>query len=440
MRRRSQSIRHTATAPADAHQKKRSPICGIVSRSFKPLNPQRKGVIVKCVIAGAGVAGCIVARALARVPGLEVICLEQVAASDHSESGTGLNVGPNAVRALLEHDPQLHAAVLARSYLWHTWRISLTDGTELFRLPLSQVADNPGIRIRWSELYTALRGEAAGLIRYDTRITAVSRAAANGRLSVEIDASGQSERIDDIDLLVAGDGRYSLVRKLLAGTPPITQHGVVIFRLLVPDTSSGLVDDYEQWFNGPNRLLAFRVPGEAIYIAGTFPIEPGAPVPDSARDGAWLAALYTPHVRPPSAQCAWMIEQIRENVDTIHWARLQESPPLYALPDAPVLLLGDAAHGMVPTLGQGATQAIEDACVAARLLEAGLREPHAEVAALITRFAALRDERIRFAMQFSLDASDTLMAGADPVAGTLAKTEPAFLSQLERLYRDITRV
>ena len=107
---------------------------------------------MKCVIAGAGVAGCIVARALARVPGLEVICLEQVSASDHSESGTGLNIGPNAARALLEHDPQLHAAVLARSYPWVTWRISLTDGTELFRLPLSSVADNPGIRIRWSEL------------------------------------------------------------------------------------------------------------------------------------------------------------------------------------------------------------------------------------------------------------------------------------------------
>jgi len=396
---------------------------------------------VKCVIAGAGVAGCIVARALARVPGLEVICLEQVSASDHSESGTGLNIGPNAAGALLEHDPQLHAAVLARSYPWLTWRISLTDGTELFRLPLSSVADQPGIRIRWSELYTALRGEAAGLIRYDTRILDVAvNGSKNGRLQVEFESGGQHGRIEDIDLLVAGDGRYSVVRKLLAGPPAITQHGIVIFRLLVPDTSEGLIDDYEQWFNGPNRLLAFRVPGEAIYIAGTFPIEPGAPVPDSARDPDWLASLYTPSSRAPSAQCAWMIEQIRTNVDTIHWARLQESPPLYAVPGGRVLLLGDAAHGMVPTLGQGATQAIEDACVAARLLEDGLRLPDASVASLIERFASLRDERIRFVMNFSLEASDTLMAGADPVAGTLAKLEAPFLSQLEKLYRDITRV
>ena len=182
------------------------------------------------------------------------------------------------------------------------------------------------------------------------------------------------------------------------------------------------------------------MPGEAVYIAGTFPIEPGAPIPDGARDGQWLSGLYTPPDRPPSAQCRWMIDQIREHVASIHWARLQESPPLYALPGGRVLLLGDAAHGMVPTLGQGATQAIEDACVAARLLEEGLRQPDASIASLITRFAALRDERIRFAMRFSLDASDTLLAGADPVAGTLAKLEPPFLAQLEKLYRDITRV
>ena len=50
---------------------------------------------------------------------------------------------------------------------------------------------------------------------------------------------------------------------------------------------------------------------------------------------------------------------------TMHWARMQEHDVLYADPVSNVLYLGDAAHGMVPTLGQGATQAIEDACVAA---------------------------------------------------------------------------
>lgn len=95
---------------------------------------------------------------------------------------------------------------------------------------------------------------------------------------------------------------------------------------------------------------------------------------------------------------------------------------------------------MVPTLGQGATQAIEDACVAAQVLGRGLRDSHADIRGLVNRIAALRQERIRFAMQFSIDASDTLLAGADPVSGTLKKAERPFLDQLEKLYRGITRL
>ena len=73
---------------------------------------------MKIAVTGAGVAGCIMARALAACPQLEVICLEKVEASDHSESGTGLNLGPNAMLALRRHSAALHAAVLARSYPW----------------------------------------------------------------------------------------------------------------------------------------------------------------------------------------------------------------------------------------------------------------------------------------------------------------------------------
>lgn len=398
---------------------------------------------MKVVIIGAGVAGCIVARALARLPGAEVICLEKVESSDHSESGTGLNVGPNAIKALRRHDAALCDAVLARSHPWRRWRISLTDGTLLFDLPLAQVADNEGIRIRWSELYAALRGEAAGLVRYGANVSRLGYAdGSESRLFVEYTLGAAVGRIDEIDLLVAGDGRYSVTRAQFAGVPEMRQHGVVIYRLLVRDTSGGLIDDYEQWFNGPNRLLAFRVPGDAIYIAGTFPIPAGAEVPPEARNAAYLRALYTPVGARPSAQCAWLIDRICANVDTIHWARLQESPPLYTDARGHVLYLGDAAHGMVPTLGQGATQAVEDACVAADLLIrrfSGTADG-AGVPAVLLEFVRLREERIRFVMDFSREASDTLEAGSDPVEGAKKKFAAPFREKLKRLYRDVTQV
>ena len=90
---------------------------------------------------------------------------------------------------------------------------------------------------------------------------------------------------------------------------------------------------------------------------------------------------------------------------------------------------------MVPTLGQGASDAIEDACVAADLIAnayaAGSRSPRD----WLTAIAQARSERVRFVMDFSLDASDTMFEGADPVAGSLHKTRPEFLAKRSRVYR-----
>src|SRR6266480_3123401 len=104
---------------------------------------------------------CGMARRLALLAGVEVICLERVVRDDHSEAGTGLNIGPNAVKALTAIDPELAESITRASYPWRNWRISLTDGAVLFDLPLARVAEGPGWRIRWSELYRVLR-EAAG--------------------------------------------------------------------------------------------------------------------------------------------------------------------------------------------------------------------------------------------------------------------------------------
>ena len=115
--------------------------------------------------------------------------------------------------------------------------------------------------------------------RYGCEITEVSRDPADPRkTSVAWTHDGKPRRLDGIDLLIAGDGRYSAVRRAISGEPASAADSASrSFALLVPDTSNGLIDDYEQWFNGPNRLLSFRVPPDHVYVAGTFPISPEAP-------------------------------------------------------------------------------------------------------------------------------------------------------------------
>jgi salicylate hydroxylase len=132
-----------------------------------------------------------------------------------------------------------------------------------------------------------------------------------------------------------------------------------------------------------------------------------------------------------------MIDAICANIAETHWARMQEHELLYRATDCDVLYLGDAAHGMVPTLGQGATQALEDAANAAALIARHYRDGHHGVESWLSDIETLRADRMRFVMEFSLDATDTMLEGADPVKGTLHKNEPAFRDRLKALYGNV---
>ncbi|MDR7095612.1 FAD-dependent monooxygenase [Hydrogenophaga laconesensis] len=392
----------------------------------------------KIVIVGAGVAGSILVRRLAALPGVAVTCLERVAPDDHSEAGTGLNVGPNAIKALRACDPTLADEVIRQSLPWTQWRTSLADGTVLFDLPLARVADNAGIRIRWSELYRILRSGASPAIRYGCEVTSIGASPTDPhRTRVAWTENGQAHTIDGIDLLIGTDGRYSATRAAFSGLPEARHVGVAILRVLVQDRSQGLVDDYEQWFNRHHRLLAFRVPPDHIYIAGTYPIEPGAAIPDDWKTPEGMRRAFLPEGREASPAVRWLVNAMCEQTEHAHWARMQESDVRFVEPVRQVLYLGDSAHGMAPTLGQGATQAMEDASCAALLIEAAMRAGRHGVRDWLDAIDLARRERIRFAMELSVRATDTMLQGADPVAGARWKTEDPFIDDLTRLFRDV---
>jgi salicylate hydroxylase len=236
---------------------------------------------MRIVVVGAGVAGSIVTRALASLPGLEVVCLERNQHGDQSETGTGLNIGPNGVHALEVHAPSLAASIAEASFPWRRWKVSLTDGTPLFDLLLASVANCDGWRIRWSEFYRILRKAASPNIVYHATLTQVAASGSDPtKTTIEWIEAGSRKSLSEIDLLIGADGRYSQVRRAISGEVEARHVGVAMSRALVPDTSGGLIDDYEQWFNGPNRLLAFRVPPAHVYATCAFPIGVGESIPE----------------------------------------------------------------------------------------------------------------------------------------------------------------
>jgi 2-polyprenyl-6-methoxyphenol hydroxylase-like FAD-dependent oxidoreductase len=393
--------------------------------------PNKRPRIVVC---GAGIAGSLITSGLTGRDDVEVICLEKVDSAGHADAGTGLNVGPNAIKSLMSVIPERATEMVANSLPWRRWTIGLTGGKQLMDLPLGDIADNFGIRIRWSEFYALLRGPIAENIIYGAELEACGRDE-SGLFVRYTSTGGAVETIGDIDLLISGDGRYSRIREHFFGKEPPSFLGVCLYRILFPVGADCPIDDYGQWFNGPNRLLAFRVPGDLVYCAGSFTLPEDGIIRDGMKTVEALRGYYTPADAPLSRECQFLVDAIVGNVDRIHWARLQDGTVRFTGSPG-VLLVGDSAHPMVPTLGQGATQAAEDAAVVVDEVRQALRRG-GNLDGTAERVDQRRRDRVQFVLDFSRDATDTMLAGSDPVTGTLNKLEKPFQDRLKRLYRDV---
>lgn len=408
--------------------------------TMSPQKGARNAKPLRIAVIGLGVAGGVVANGLAARADVELIAVEKVGPADHAHAGNGLNIGPNALRVLDATLPGLAASLRAAGLPWTQWRAALSDGRPLYRIALDEVADTPGLRIRWSELYRAIRAPLRQVARYRTQIAdlAVAPGRKRGAISFTLlsEETGARERVEGIDLLIAADGRYSALREALCGTPVTRFLGVANFRTLLADGPASGIEDLEQWYTGPNRLLAFRLPDGAVYLSGNFPTDANNEVPESWKARDWLRAAYLPESGRVDPRCRWLIETLMRDGGALHWSRAQEIDMAFRDASGGVLFLGDSAHAMAPTLGQGATQAIEDAC--ALLIALRHADPRAlDIPAFTAAFEETRAGRVDFVRRFSWEASDTLLRGADPVAGNEAKAGAAYRAKLHRLYTEV---
>ena len=389
---------------------------------------------MKIGVIGTGVAGSLfVAAARRDSPKADIRAFDRIAPGERDEAGTGLNIGPNALKALRRDGGLCVDALHAVSLPWRRWVIALTNGTKLIDLDMLDVAEEPGLRIRWADLYGVLRAQSAASTTHGCMLEALEDDSAGRLMPVFRDPDGGLVRHGAFDLLVACDGRYSRLREIVAGKPKSTFPGIGTWRLLVRNVTECPIDDYGQYFCGNSRLLSFRLPDNDVYIAGSFPLMGEGSIPDATKSFSEQRKFFEPADGRASPEVAWMLKMLEQHIADVNWARTQEIDTLHQAHDGRVLLLGDAAHAMFQTLGQGATQAIEDALVAASILRAGPVSSQGFCAA----YEARRGDRVAFAKQFTRDATDTLLPGNDPVTGALAKAQEPFLGHLRKLYLDV---
>ncbi|MBR7673286.1 FAD-dependent monooxygenase, partial [Streptomyces daliensis] len=200
----------------------------------------------------------------------------------------------------------------------------------------------------------------------------------------------------EAELVVAADGIHSPARgALFPGHPGPRYVGFTTWRLVVPELARPFTP-HETW--GRGVLWGTQpLPDGRTYAYATAAVSPGGSSPDGElaellrRFGGW-------HEPVPALLAAAAPEDVLRS-DAYRMARA-----LPAYHRGRVALLGDAAHAMPPTLGQGGNQAVEDAVVLAHHVR-NVRHAGSSATALPVALAAYSAERLPRTMEIVRRAS-----------------------------------
>lgn len=313
----------------------------------------------KAVIAGAGIGGLGAAIALG-LRGWDVQVLERAPAL--TEVGAGVQIGPNGVRLLeaLGVMPALEPWVFEPKAI--EARRGRT-GQRFFHLPMGEAAV-----ARWGTRYLQMhRADLLGAL--EKRLAEVAPdAIVTGHSITGYDDTAlltQSGHRFAGDLLIGADGLRSVIRSQMLGPDAPRYTGATAWRCLVedPEICASLPDVGCIW-TGPGRhAVTTKVRGgRVVNFVGV--VDRPEPVPEDWETTAPKAAAVQDF-----AEFVDPIPRLLDRAHVIHRWGLYDRAPLPRWSDGPVALIGDAAHPMVPSMAQGAVQAIEDAWVLADELD-----------------------------------------------------------------------
>ncbi|MEU4561264.1 NAD(P)/FAD-dependent oxidoreductase [Actinoplanes sp. NPDC023936] len=355
----------------------------------------------RALIAGGGIAGAVAAIALHRAGWEPRVFEARERGAD--ERGAFLTVAVNGVAALrdLGLDPE---RALAAGFPTPTLAMRNSRGRQLAVLPLGGPAADGSTTttIRRADLYAALRSavtergipiehgrRAAGFTEHPDGVTASpglpGAARRSGGVSVTFEDGGAAEG----ELLVGADGIRSRIRAVLnpgaaepaylgllnaggftgrpvdAGAPGLVQMAFgrrAFFGWVAEPAPQSRV----WWFANPPRRA---------------PVRPGEFTPETWKH--YLIDLFAGDDLPAA-------EIIRASDEVLGPWNTEDLRRVPVWRSRRTVLIGDAAHAVAPSSGQGASMAIEDAVTLGRCLEA-IGDP----AVALERYERLRRARVR---------------------------------------------
>ncbi len=318
---------------------------------------------MKAVVVGGGIGGLNAALCFDKF-GWEVEILEQ--AAELEDIGAGIQISPNGMHVLRALGIEKQVGTTGFRPLATQFRMGQSGRvimTQDMGKRLEEKWGAPYLHIHRADLVSAMAGalddRCPGAVRMESTVTGYGQDAEKAWVTLD------DGTIVEGDIVIGADGIKSAIRTQMLGPEKPLFTGNVAWRAVVPVARLGRnapLPVASVWLGEGKHAVTYLLRG------GTLANLVGVVERDDWQQESWTEKGVREQAMADFAGWHPTITTLLEQAEQHYRWALFDRDPLDQWVDGRAVVIGDAAHPMLPFMAQGAVQAIEDGYVLARSL------------------------------------------------------------------------